>query len=341
MLKKAIAKLVERKELSREEMAEAMREVMSGEGDPAAIASFLTALRMKGETVDEIVACADVMREKAVHLPTEGDVLEIVGTGGDEAFTFNLSTTCLPVIAAAGIPAAKHGNRGVSSKSGAADVLEALGVKIDNAPEVTAQMLRDIGLCFLFAQKYHSAMRFVGPVRKAVGIRTVFNILGPLTNPAFANIELIGVYDKALVRPMAEVLLKQGVKRAMVVYGNDRLDEISVSDTTTVSEIKDGAIRDYTLDPREYGIAFCRKEDMLGGGPAENAQITLAILNGEERGPKRDAVLLNAGAAIYLGGKAATIQEGIVLAASLIDSGAAKRKLEEMIEYSRKDRIAS
>ncbi|MCI6222273.1 MAG: anthranilate phosphoribosyltransferase [Selenomonadales bacterium] len=335
MLQASIAKLVIRENLSQAEALADMREIMSGKAEPAAVASFLTALSMKGETVDEITACAQGMTEAATQIHPDGDILEIVGTGGDKAGTFNISTTSMFVIAASGAHVAKHGNRGVSSKSGAADVLEHLGVKIDNPPALTEQMENDIGIAFLFAPVYHAAMRYVAPVRKTLGIRTVFNILGPLTNPANPRLALIGVYSKELVRPIAEVLRKRGLKRALVVYGDDGLDEISASSTTTVAELRDGALREYTLDPRTYGLPLARKEELVGGDLAENARITRAILTGEERGAKRTAVLLNAGAGLYLAGKADDLAAGIRQAGELVDTGKALAKLEEMVAYSR------
>lgn len=334
MLQESIAKLVAHENLSQNEALTDMREIMSGQAEPAAVASFLTALSMKGETVDEITACAQGMTEAATQIHPNGELLEIVGTGGDKAGTFNISTTSMFVIASAGVHVAKHGNRGVSSRSGAADVLEHLGVKIDNPPSFTEQMENDIGIAFLFAPVYHSAMRYVAPVRKSMGIRTVFNILGPLTNPANPQLALIGVYSKELVRPIAEVLQKRGLERALVVFGNDVLDEISASAKTTVAELKDGAIREYTIDPRDYGLPMATKEELVGGNPEENAQITRAILAGKERGAKRNAVLLNAGAGLYLSGKAEDLAAGIRLAGELIDSGKALAKLEEMVNYS-------
>lgn len=338
MLKESIAKLAVKENLSREEALADMREIMSGKADPVEIGSYLTALSMMGETVDEITASAEGMTEAAVQIHPQGDVLEIVGTGGDKAYTFNISTTSMFVIAAAGTHVAKHGNRGVSSKSGAADVLEQLGVKINNTPAFTEKMENDIGIAFLFAPVYHSAMRYVAPVRKALGIRTVFNILGPLTNPANPEMAIIGVYSKELVRPIAEVLQKRGLKRALVVFGDDVLDEISASSTTSVAELKDGRITEYTLDPRDFGLELGQKSDLVGGDPAANAQITLDILNGKERGTKRNAVLLNAGAGLYLSGKADNMTDAIRLAAELIDSGKAKAKLDEFAAYSQQGR---
>lgn len=333
MIREAIMELVEHRELSYECAMEVMDEIMSGKASELYIGAYLTALRMKGETIGEITASAAAMRQHCTRLLNDRNVLEIVGTGGDGAQTFNISTTSSIVVASGGIPVAKHGNRGVSSKSGAADVLEALGVKIDLEPEQSAKMLQDINICFMFAQKYHTAMRFVAPVRKQLGIRTIFNILGPLANPAGANLQLLGVYEESLVEPLADVLRNLGVRRAMVVYGEDRMDEISLSAPTTVCEIRDGEKRSYKIYPEEVGLHRCTKQELVGGGPVENAQIALDILNGA-RGAKRDAVLLNAGACFYLVQDGITLAEGIQQAANLIDNGSAKKKLEQFIEWS-------
>lgn len=333
MIKEAIKKLVEHKDLTYDEAMEVMDEIMSGTATQLSMGSYLTALRMKGETIEEITASAAGMRQHCTKLLNDMDVLEIVGTGGDEANSFNISTTSGIVVASAGIPVAKHGNRGVSSKSGAADVLEALGVKIDIEPEQCANILKEINLCFMFAQKYHTAMRFVAPVRKELGIRTIFNILGPLANPAGANMQLLGVYEESLVEPLAEVLLNLGVKRAMVVYGEDKLDEISLSAPTKVCEIRDGVKKSYEIKAEDFGLTRCLKEDLVGGTPTDNAKITLDILNGQ-KGPKRDAVLLNAGACFYLVKDGITMQEGIKMAAEQIDSGKAIEKLNQLITLS-------
>ncbi|MGN0131444.1 MAG: anthranilate phosphoribosyltransferase [Lachnospiraceae bacterium] len=331
MIKEAIAQLVEGNDLSYEMAEGCMDEIMSGEASQMHMAAYLTALRIKGESIDEIVASANGMRNHATRLNHDMDVLEIVGTGGDEAYSFNISTTAGIVAAAAGIPIAKHGNRSVSSKCGAADVLEALGVNITIEPEKMEKVLKEENIAFMFAQIYHKAMRFVAPVRKELGIRTIFNILGPLSNPAFANMQLMGVYDENLVKPMAEVLKKLGVKRGMVVYGTDRLDEISVSAPTVVCEIKDGTLKNYEITPEQFGLATAKKEDMVGGDPQENARITRAILAGE-KGAKRDAVVLNAGACIYIAGKAATLDEGIKMAQEVIDNGKAAEKLDAFVK---------
>ena len=309
---------------------------MEGEASAVQMSSYLTALSMKGETVEEITASAAGMRAHCVRLLHDMDVLEIVGTGGDGANSFNISTTSSLVISAAGIPVAKHGNRAASSKCGAADVLEALGVNITISPEKSRELLEKIGICFLFAQNYHIAMKYVAPVRRELGIRTIFNILGPLANPAGANMELMGVYDESLIEPLAHVLANLGVKRALVVYGTDGLDEISLSAPTKVCEVKDGTFTSYEITPEQFGLTRCKKEDLVGGTPAENAQITHDILAGKP-GPKRDAVLMNAGAAIYMAGKAETIQDGIDMARNMIDSGKAAAQLEKFVKLSNQE----
>ncbi|WP_432626510.1 anthranilate phosphoribosyltransferase [Brotaphodocola sp.] len=334
MIKEAILKAYRKENLSYDEAEQVMNEIMEGEASPVQMSAYLTALGMKGETVEEITASAAGMRAHCVRLLHEMDVLEIVGTGGDGANSFNISTTSALVISAAGIPVAKHGNRAASSKCGAADVLEALGVDITISPEKSRELLEKIGICFLFAQKYHGAMKYVAPVRKELGIRTIFNILGPLANPAGANMELMGVYDETLVEPLAQVLANLGVKRALVVYGTDHLDEISMSAPTKVCEVKDGAFTSYEITPEQFGFSRCQKEDLAGGTPQENAEITMAILNGE-KGPKRDAVMMNAGAAIYLAGKAESIADGIRIAGEIIDSGRAKHQLEAFVNGSK------
>lgn len=333
MIKEAIYKVVNQEDLTYEMAEEVMDEIMSGKATEIQMSSFLTALRMKGETIEEITACAAGMRKHAVRLLHEMDVLEIVGTGGDEANTFNISTTSSFVVSAAGIPVAKHGNRSVSSKCGAADVLEALGVKITISAEKSAEILKKIGICFMFAQSYHSSMKYVAPVRKELGIRTVFNILGPLTNPAGANMQLLGVYDESLVELLAKVLVNLGVKRGIVAYGQDGLDEISLSAPTTCCEIRDGKLRNFVLNPEEYGFKLCKKQDLVGGDPAENAEITRAILKGE-KGPKRDAVVLNSAACIYMAKDNMTFEDAIKEAEDIIDSGKAKAQLDKFIEIS-------
>ena len=333
MIKEAIIKLTNKEDLSYEEAKAVMNEIMSGEASDVQKSAYLTALTMKGETIDEITGSAEEMRNHAVQLSHEGDVLEIVGTGGDKSDSFNISTTSSLVIASAGVPVAKHGNRAASSKSGAADVLESLGVNITISPEKSAELLQNIGICFLFAQSYHTAMKYVGPIRKELGIRTIFNILGPLANPASANLQVMGVYDESLVEPLAKVLSNLGVKRALVVYGQDRLDEISASAETSVCEVKDGTFKSYTISPEQFGLTRCKKEELTGGTPDENAAITKAILAGEQ-GARRTAVVLNAGAGLYVAGKADSIEAGVRLAEELIDSGKAEKKLEEFVKYS-------
>ena len=336
MIKEAIIKLSKKQDLTYAEAETVMDEIMSGQATPVLMSAYLTALSLKGETIDEITASAAGMRAHCIKLLHNLDVLEIVGTGGDGSNSFNISTTSSLVIAAGDVPVAKHGNRAASSKSGAADVLEALGVKITLTPERSAEILKKINICFLFAQNYHIAMKYVAPIRKELGIRTVFNILGPLSNPAGANMELMGVYDQLLVEPLAQVMANLGVDRGMVVYGQDSLDEISMCAPTSVCEIRDGKFTSYEITPEQFGYERCEKGALTGGTPAENAEITKAILKGEEKGPKRQAVCLNAGAALYIAGKAASIEEGVKLAESLIDSGAALKKLEEFVEETNK-----
>ena len=336
MIKEAIIKLSKKQDLTYTEAENVMDEIMSGQATPVQMSAYLTALSLKGETIDEITASAAGMRAHCIKLLHDMDVLEIVGTGGDGANSFNISTTSSLVIAAGGVPVAKHGNRAASSKSGAADVLEALGVKITLTPERSAEILKKINICFLFAQNYHIAMKYVAPIRKELSIRTVFNILGPLSNPAGANMELMGVYDQALVEPLAQVMANLGVNRGMVVYGQDSLDEISMCAPTSVCEIKDGKFTSYEITPEQFGYTRREKEALTGGTPAENAEITKAILKGEEKGAKRQAVCLNAGAALYIAGKADSVEAGVKLAESLIDSGVALKKLEEFVEETNK-----
>lgn len=333
MIQEAIIKLAKKEDIGYEMAKTVMNEIMSGEATDVQKAAYLSELSMKGETIEEITGSAEEMRNHATKLPYEGEALEIVGTGGDGSNSFNISTTAAFVISAAGVPVAKHGNRAASSKSGAADVLEALGVNIMLSPQRSAEILREIGICFLFAQGYHGAMKYVAPIRKELGIRTVFNILGPLTNPARASLQLMGVYDGALVTDMAKVLMNLGVKRGMVVYGQDKLDEISLSAPTTVCEIAEGKLRSYEITPEQFGLKRCEKEELAGGSPKENAVITREILQGK-KGAKRDAVVMNAGAALYIAGKAAEIEGGIRLAEAMIDSGRAKKQLEAFIRLS-------
>ena len=331
MIKEAIIKLSGKEDLTYQEAEQVMNEIMEGKASPVQMSAYLTALSLKGETIDEITASAAGMRSHCIKLLHDMDVLEIVGTGGDGSNSFNISTTASLVISAAGIPVAKHGNRAASSRSGAADVLEALGVNISLTPEQSASLLKDSKICFLFAQNYHIAMKYVAPIRRELGIRTVFNILGQLSNPAGANMELMGVYDESLVEPLAQVMAKLGVRRGMVVFGQDKLDEISMSAPTSVCEIKDGWFQSYEISPEQFGYKRCKREDLTGGTPKENAAITRSILDGSLTGPKRSAVCMNAGAALYITGKTPSIESGIQMAESLIDSGAALKKLEEFI----------
>ena len=337
MIKEAIVKIVSKEDLTYDEAYAVMNEIMSGETTATQNVAFLAALSTKStkaETIDEIAGCAAAMRDHATKVDTGMDIVEIVGTGGDGAQSFNISTTAALVAAAGGVKVAKHGNRAASSRSGTADCLEALGVNIQQSPRRCVQLLQEAGMCFFFAQKYHTSMKYVGAIRKELGFRTVFNILGPLTNPATPSMQLLGVYDEYLVAPLAQVLINLGVRRGMVVYGQDKLDEISMSAPTSVCEIKDGWFKAYTIAPEDFGLARCTREDLRGGTPAENAQIVRAILSGAERGAKRDAVLMSAGASLYLGGKADTLQDGVALGGELIDSGKALETLEKLIAVS-------
>ncbi|WP_405378798.1 anthranilate phosphoribosyltransferase [Phascolarctobacterium sp.] len=336
MIKDAIVKIVNKGDLSYDEAYAVMNEIMSGETSPTQNAAFLAALSTKSttaETTDEIAGCAAAMRDHATKVETGMDIFEIVGTGGDNAHSFNISTTSALVAAAGGMKVAKHGNRAASSKCGTADCLEALGVNISQSPGKCVELLEKVGMCFFFAQKYHTSMKYVGAIRKELGFRTVFNILGPLTNPGSPKMQLLGVYDEYLVQPLAQVLINLGVTRGMVVYGQDKLDEISLSAPTTVCEFKDGWMKNYVITPEDFGFERCQKADLVGGEPAENAQITRDILNGAQ-GHKRNAVLMNAGAALYIGGKAETFADGVKLAAEIIDSGKALATLEQLIKVS-------
>ena len=339
MIKEAIVKIVSKGDLTYEEAYTVMNEIMSGQTTPTQNAAFLAALSTKSaraETTDEIAGCAAAMRAHATKVETGMELFEIVGTGGDNAHSFNISTTSALVAAAGGVKVAKHGNRAASSQCGTADCLEALGVNIQQSPEKCVELLQEVGMCFFFAQKYHTSMKYVGAIRKELGFRTVFNILGPLTNPGTPSMQLLGVYDDYLVQPLAQVLISLGVRRGMVVYGQDKLDEISLSAPTTVCEIKDGWFKSRVITPEEFGFARCTREDLKGGTPAENAAITRAILSGEQ-GHKRNAVLLNAGAALYIAGKADTMADGVALAGELIDSGEATRTLEKLIAVSNRE----
>ena len=336
MIKEAIVKIVNKEDLTYDEAYAVMNEIMGGETTSTQNAAFLAALSTKSakaETTDEIAGCAAAMREHAVQVKTGMDVFEIVGTGGDNAQSFNISTTSALVAAAGGMKVAKHGNRAASSLCGTADCLEALGVNIDQSPDKCVELLNKVGMCFFFAQKYHTSMKYVGPIRKELGFRTVFNILGPLTNPGSPAMQLLGVYDEYLVEPLAQVLVSLGVKRGMVVYGMDKLDEISMSAPTKVCEIKDGWFRTTVISPEDFGFERCTKEDLKGGTPEENTKIVRDILGGQ-KGNKRNAVLMNAGASLYIGGKADSMKEGIELAAEIIDSGKALETLDKLIVVS-------
>ena len=337
MIKEAIVKIVNKGDLTYEEAYTVMNEIMGGETTPTQNAAFLAALSTKSaraETTDEIAGCAAAMRGHAVKVETGMELFEIVGTGGDGAHSINISSTAAIVIAAAGVPVTKHGNVAASSKSGAANVLEALGINVKLEPAKMEQVLQKTGICFLHAQVYHTSMKYVGAIRKELGFRTVFNILGPLTNPAHPTMQVLGVYDEYLLQPMAQVLSSLGVKRGMVVYGQDKLDEVSISAPTSVCEFKDGWYKTYTIQPEDFGLTRGTKQDIEGGEPEYNAQISRAILSGELTGPKRDVVLLNAACGLYVAGKAECIQDGIALAAELIDTGKALEKLEEFVAAS-------
>lgn len=340
MIKEAIIKISEKEDLTYDEAYTVMNEIMSGETTPTQNAAFLAALSTKStkaETTAEIAGCAAAMREKAIKCDTRAagiDAFEIVGTGGDGAHSFNISTTAAFVAAAGGVKVAKHGNRAASSLSGTADCLEALGANIQQSPELCLKLLNEAGMCFFFAQKYHTSMKYVGAIRKELGFRTVFNILGPLTNPGTPKMQLLGVYDEYLVQPLAQVLMQLGVERGMVVYGMDKLDEISMSAPTSICEFKDGWYKAYKIAPEDFGFERCTKEDLVGGTPAENAETTRGILKGTITGPKRNAVLLNAGASLYICGKAASFKDGVELAAQLIDSGKAYETMEKFVAIS-------
>ena len=334
MIKESIKDLVEGKDLSADTAYACMEEMMSGSASDVAMAAFLTALSIKRASIEEITSFAKCMRNHALEFDYSGDLLEIVGTGGDASNSFNISTTAAIVTAAAGIKVAKHGNRAASSKSGAADCLEALGVNIALSPEKSKEVLDKAGICFLFAQNYHSAMKHVAKVRKEIGIRTIFNILGPLANPAKANMQLLGVYEEALVEPMAAALQSLGVKKGMVVYAYDKLDEVSVSSETLVCEFSKEEKKTYTIKPEDFGLGRYKKEELRGGEALENADITRNILSGKEVGAKRAAVVINTGAALYIADKVSSIKEGVKLAGELIDSKSALKKLEDFVKYT-------
>ena len=335
MIKEAILKLSKKENLNYEEAKEVMNEIMSGKATAVQMSSYLTALSMKGETIDEITGSAAGMRANCIKLLHDMEVLEIVGTGGDNSNSFNISTASAIVIAAGGVAVAKHGNRAASSKCGAADVLEELGININISPEKSREILSKINICFLFAQNYHIAMKYVAPVRKELGIRTVFNILGPLSNPAGANIELMGVYDESLIEPLAKVMQNLGVKRGMVVYGTDKIDEISMSSETKICEILDKEnLKSYTISPKDFGYDFCDKKELEGGSVKENAEIIRNIFNLKDNGAKRKAVCMNAGAGFYIAKKVKNIKEGVQLAENLIDEKKAFEKLEDFIKES-------
>lgn len=337
MIEQAIVKIVDKQDLTYDEAYEVISEIMSGKTSATQNSAFLAALSTKStkaETTEEIAGCAAAMRDAAIKFENDDDLLEIVGTGGDNAHSFNISTTSAMVIASAGVKVAKHGNRAASSLSGTADCLEALGVNIDMSPEKCRAMLDETNFCFFFAQKYHTSMKYVGPIRRELGIRTVFNILGPLTNPSSPKRFLLGVYDPSLVEPLAQVLMNLGVKRGMVVHGTEKLDEISIAAPTKICEFKDGWFKSYTISPQQFGLKGGTHEDIRGGTPAENAEITRSILRGDEKGAKRETVLLNSGAALCIAEKADSIAEGVKLAAELIDSGAAFAALEKVIAVS-------
>lgn len=334
MIDEAIVKLAKKEDIGYDMARTVMDEIMNGEASEVQKSAYLTALGMKGETIDEITGSAEAMRSHALPVRYEGEVMEIVGTGGDGSDSFNISTTAAIIISAAGVPVAKHGNRAASSKSGAADCLEALGVNISLEPEKAARLLENPGICFLFAQKYHSAMRYVGPIRRELGIRTIFNILGPLTNPVSPAMQIMGVYDESLLDSMARVLSKLGVKKGMVVYGKEKLDEISICGPTKVCMFKGDKFRHHTITPEEMGLKRYAKEELKGGTPQENAAITRAILSGQERGAKRDAAVINAAAALFVAGKASGLKEAAKLAQETIDSGRALEQLEKFIRLS-------
>lgn len=329
MIKSAIQKVISGQDLDFETAKDVMNAMMEGNATQAQMGALLAGLRMKGETVEEITACATVMREKGLRINPVRNVIDIVGTGGDGTNTFNISTTSAFVIAAGGVPVAKHGNRGVSSKSGAADVLECLGINLNLTPEQSAEILTKSNICFMFAQLYHTSMKHAAPVRREMGVRTIFNVLGPLANPAGATMQLMGVYDRKLVEPLAQVLSNLGVVRGLVVSGSDGMDEVTLTGETYVCEIRNGVLTSYEITPEQFGFSRCTLADLAGGSPEENAKIASDILTGKERGSKRDLVVLNSAMALYLGIDDITVAESIKLAEDIIDSGKAAAKLEE------------
>lgn len=333
MIKGALYEILQGEDLSREKARGVMQQVMEGQAESSQVGALLAALRMKGETIDEITACAEIMREKSVKITPKTDVLDIVGTGGDELFSFNISTVSAFVACAAGVAVAKHGGRSVSSKCGSADLLEELGANINLSAEQSQKVLEKTGMCFMHAQVYHTAMKYVAPIRKELGVRTIFNILGPLANPAGASYQLLGVYDENLVEPLARVLLNLGVRRAMVVHGHEGLDEVSLSAGTTICEVVDGKLNSYFITPEQFGLERCSLEDLVGGDPARNAEIARAVLSGE-KGPHRDIVLLNSACCIYMFKSDVTMRECVRIAGEMIDSGAALAKMEEFVSYT-------
>jgi anthranilate phosphoribosyltransferase len=333
-VREAIEKLVNRIDLSESQMIDVMKQIMTGEATPLQVAAFLTALRMKGESIDEVTGAARVMRDKAYRVQVgNGAVLDTCGTGGDQKGTFNISTTSAFVVAGAGVNVAKHGNRSVSSQSGSADVLAALGVKVDAPRERVEQCIARIGIGFLFAPLLHEAMKYAVQPRRDIGIRTIFNLLGPLTNPAMATHQLLGLYSGDLIGMVAHVLKNLGSTCAMVVHGMEGLDEISLCGPTKVAELRDGRVKEYVIEPEQFGLQRCRIEDLHGGDPEQSAAIARAVLQGA-KGPARDVVLLNSGAALHVAGSAASVQDGLRLAAESIDSGKARQKLQQLVEMT-------
>lgn len=334
-MKEILAKLVAGNDLSVEEAKKAQEIILTGQATDAQIAAFLTALRMKGETIDEITGLASVLRDKANTIAPKVDKhVDLVGTGGDCTYSFNISTTSAFVVAAAGLPVAKHGNRSISSKSGAGDVLEALGVNISADPDVVSRCVETVGIGFMFAPHFNPAMKYVGKVRKELGFRTVFNTLGPLSNPSRAKAMVVGVYDKNLTETIANAMMNMGVERALVVSGNDNMDEITLTGATTISEIKDNTVNTYTVTPEQFGFETVELKELQGGDGKVNAQITKDILSGKEKGAKRNIVLLNAGATLYAGGMCSSIEEGIKLAEKTINSGKAASIIDALVEAS-------